>query len=93
MTCNSGIVFIDDWFSPGRAGIIVLIRRKTRAVERAALIRLLDKAGEAGLRRNINLNFEVKDLRFIPNNVGQAFQPASSPDFPVRPRGDWEVAP
>jgi hypothetical protein len=28
-----------------------------------------------------------------PNNVGQAFQPAGSPDFPVRPWGDWKVAP
>ena len=37
-----------------QAGIIVLIRRKTRAAERAALIRLLDKAGETGIRKNIN---------------------------------------
>jgi hypothetical protein len=36
------------------AGIIVLIRRKTRAAERAALIHLLDKAGETGVRKNIN---------------------------------------
>ena len=27
------------------------------------------------------------------NEVGQAFQPAGSPDFPVRPWGDWKVAP
>ena len=28
-----------------------------------------------------------------PINVGQAFQPAGSPDFPVRPPGGWKVAP
>jgi predicted nuclease of predicted toxin-antitoxin system len=30
-------------------GIIILIRRKSRALERAALVRLLDSAGESGL--------------------------------------------
>jgi predicted nuclease of predicted toxin-antitoxin system len=35
-------------------GIIVVIRRKTRAQERAALLRLLERAGETGLRDNIN---------------------------------------
>lgn len=35
-------------------GIIVVIRRRTRAAERAALFRLLDRAGEVGLRDNIN---------------------------------------
>jgi len=53
LTCNR-----DDFLSAaGRVphhGIIILIRRKTRAQERAALVRLLDKAGEAGLRGNIN---------------------------------------
>jgi len=34
--------------------LIILIRRKTRAQERAALVRLVDKAGESGLRDNIN---------------------------------------
>lgn len=34
--------------------IIILIRRKNRAAERAALIRLVDKAGESGIRGNIN---------------------------------------
>jgi hypothetical protein len=29
----------------------------------------------------------------VANHVGQAFQPADSPDFPVRPQGDWKVAP
>lgn len=35
-------------------GIIILIRRKNRAAERAALIRLMDKPGESGIRNNIN---------------------------------------
>ena len=35
-------------------GIIVVIRRKTKAAERAALLRLLERAGEGGLRDNIN---------------------------------------
>jgi predicted nuclease of predicted toxin-antitoxin system len=52
MTCNR-----DDFLKlaetqPHR-GIIVIIRRKTRAAERAALLRLLDRAGESGLRDNI----------------------------------------
>ncbi|MBI3491368.1 MAG: DUF5615 family PIN-like protein [Acidobacteria bacterium] len=35
-------------------GIVVIIRRKTRAAERAALFRLLERAGETGLKGNIN---------------------------------------
>jgi hypothetical protein len=35
-------------------GLIVLIRRRSRAQECAALIRLLDRAGDAGVRQNIN---------------------------------------
>ena len=35
-------------------GLIILIRRKRRAAERAALIQLIDKAGEEGIRSNIN---------------------------------------
>jgi len=53
MTCNR-----DDFLKlaetqPHR-GIVILIRRKTRAEERAALLRLLEAAGETGLRDNIN---------------------------------------
>jgi hypothetical protein len=36
----------------------------------------------------LNLNSEVEVWDIAPNNVGQAFQPAGSPDFPVRPSGD-----
>jgi predicted nuclease of predicted toxin-antitoxin system len=35
-------------------GIVIIIRRRTRADERAALFRLLERAGENGLRNNIN---------------------------------------
>ncbi len=53
LTCNR-----DDFLSAaGRIphqGIIILIRRESRVQERAALVRLLDSAGESGLRANIN---------------------------------------
>ena len=35
-------------------GIVVVIRRRTRADERAALFRLLERAGETGVRDNVN---------------------------------------
>ena len=35
-------------------GIIIIVRRRTRAAERAALLRLLECAGEAGLTSNVN---------------------------------------
>ena len=53
ITCNR-----DDFFAAaGRVphhGIIILIRRRSRALERAALVGLLDTAGEGGLRDNVN---------------------------------------
>ncbi len=53
ITCNR-----DDFLALAKSkphnGIIILIRKKTRVAERAALIRLLDKAGESGIRNNIN---------------------------------------
>jgi predicted nuclease of predicted toxin-antitoxin system len=53
VTCNR-----DDFLTVASRvphhGIIILIRRKTRARERAALVALVDKAGEFGLRDNIN---------------------------------------
>lgn len=53
ITCNR-----DDFLaladrSP-HAGVVILIRRRSRALERAALVRLLDRAGEAGIRGNVN---------------------------------------
>jgi len=35
-------------------GIVIVIRRRSRAYERAALFRLLESAGEIGLRNNVN---------------------------------------
>ena len=53
ITCNR-----DDFLTLAKSqphcGLIILIRKRTRVAERAALIRLLDKAGEAGIRNNIN---------------------------------------
>jgi predicted nuclease of predicted toxin-antitoxin system len=53
ITCNR-----DDFLAVGsredHAGVIILIRRRSRALERAALVRLLDNAGEDGIHGNIN---------------------------------------
>ena len=53
VTCNR-----DDFIQLSQRqphhGVIVIIRRRTRAAERAALLRLLESSGEGGLRRNIN---------------------------------------
>ena len=53
ITCNR-----DDFLQLAKSqpyhGIIILIRRKTRVAERAALIRLLDRTDESGLINNIN---------------------------------------
>jgi len=35
-------------------GIVIVIRRRSRADERAALFRLLERAGQIGLRNNVN---------------------------------------
>lgn len=53
VTCNR-----DDYLQlasqVAHSGIIIVIRRKTRVAERAALIHLLDRAGESGITANIN---------------------------------------
>ena len=53
VTCNR-----DDFVAAAtrvvHCGIIILVRRRSRALERAAFVRLLDTAGEAGIRDNIN---------------------------------------
>ncbi len=53
ITCNR-----DDFLAAARkvshAGLIILIRRNARVRERVALLRLLDQAGEQGIRKNIN---------------------------------------
>lgn len=53
VTCNR-----DDFLTLTQTerhhGLIVLFRRKSRTAERAALVRLIEKAGEQGLANNIN---------------------------------------
>ena len=53
LTCNR-----DDFLQLAKQkphhGIIVVVRRRTRAAERAALFRLLERAGETGLKNNVN---------------------------------------
>ena len=53
LTCNR-----DDFLELAKTspnhGIVIVIRRRTRGEERAALFRLLERAGETGLRNNLN---------------------------------------
>jgi predicted nuclease of predicted toxin-antitoxin system len=53
LTCNR-----DDYLKlasyQAHAGIIILIRRRSRVAERAALLRLLQRAGREALAGNIN---------------------------------------
>ena len=53
ITCNR-----DDFLALGKSkphcGIIILLRKRTRVAERAALVHLLDNAGESGIANNIN---------------------------------------
>ena len=53
LTCNR-----DDFLhlaaTQPHHGIVIIIRRRSRGDERVALFRLLDRAGETGLRNNVN---------------------------------------
>jgi hypothetical protein len=53
LTCNR-----DDFLhlaaTKPHYGIVIVIRRRTRGEERVALFRLLERAGETGLRSNVN---------------------------------------
>jgi predicted nuclease of predicted toxin-antitoxin system len=53
ITCNR-----DDFLSLARAqphsGIVVLIRRRSRIAECAALLKLIDRSGGEGMKDNIN---------------------------------------
>ena len=53
ITCNRDD-FLELASRQPHHGIVVLIRRRTRAAERAALFRLLERAGETGLQNNQN---------------------------------------
>lgn len=53
ITCNR-----DDFLRLAQVrphqGIVIVVRRRTRAAERAALLGLIERAGEEGLAANIN---------------------------------------
>jgi predicted nuclease of predicted toxin-antitoxin system len=53
ITCNRDdfLVIAKRIVNPG---LVILVRRRSRALERAALVRLLDTAQEAGIVGNIN---------------------------------------
>lgn len=53
LTCNRDD-FLELAAQQPHHGIVIIIRRRTRAAERAALLRLLARAGSGGLRDNIN---------------------------------------
>lgn len=53
ISCNRDD-FLNAALKIAHAGLIILIRRRSRALERAALVRLLDQAGETGIKGNIN---------------------------------------
>jgi predicted nuclease of predicted toxin-antitoxin system len=53
LTCNRDD-FLHLAMTRPHHGIVMVIRRRTRADERAALFRLLERAGEHGLRNNVN---------------------------------------
>jgi len=53
LTCNR-----DDFLhlaaTEPHSGVVIVVRRRTRGEERVALFRLLERAGETGLRNNVN---------------------------------------
>lgn len=53
LTCNRND-FLELAEKQAHAGIIIVVRRRTRAAECAALLRLLRAAGENGIAKNIN---------------------------------------
>jgi predicted nuclease of predicted toxin-antitoxin system len=53
VTCNRDD-FLELVKQKEHHGIVILVRRRTRAAERAALFRLFQRAGQAGLKNNIN---------------------------------------
>jgi predicted nuclease of predicted toxin-antitoxin system len=53
VTCNRDD-FIELAARQPHHGIIVMVRRQSRAAERVALFRLLECAGETGLKNNVN---------------------------------------
>jgi len=55
LTCNRDD-FLELAAAISHSGIIIVIRRRTRAAERAALFRLLERAGDTGIQNNVNFS-------------------------------------
>lgn len=53
LTCNRDD-FLQLAATQAHHGVVIVIRRRTRGDERAALFRLLERAGHTGLRNNVN---------------------------------------
>ena len=53
LTCNRDD-FLDLATKKPHHGVVIIVRRRMRAAERAALLQLLERAGETGLRNNVN---------------------------------------
>ena len=53
VTCNRDD-FLELATQQPHYGVVIVIRRKTRAAERAALFRLLQRTDESGLVHNVN---------------------------------------
>jgi predicted nuclease of predicted toxin-antitoxin system len=53
ITCNRGD-FLKLAEAEPHVGIIILVRRRTRIAECASVLRLIQRAGESGVRNNIN---------------------------------------
>jgi predicted nuclease of predicted toxin-antitoxin system len=54
LTCNRNDFLALAEGGAGHAGLIILVRRRTRHIECARLLQLLIAAGEAGIAGNIN---------------------------------------
>lgn len=54
VTCNRGDFLALANEHPAHPGLVILIRRRTRQAECAKMLNLLKRAGETGLRRNVN---------------------------------------
>lgn len=53
ITCNRDDFLLLAETEP-HVGVIILVRRRTRVAECAALLRLIERAGESGIANNIN---------------------------------------
>jgi hypothetical protein len=54
VTCNRND-FLELAEKQAHVGIIIIVRRRSRVAESAALLRLLRAAGDSGINGNINL--------------------------------------